>query len=516
MARILVVGGAGYVGSATVAYLLDRGHDPWVLDDLSTGFRELILTRGFTHAQAGDSEAVKKLLDTEKFDCVMYFAARSLVGESVQKPQEYFENNVVQTQRLLETLLESARNGNPGHGKLIFSSTCAVYGDPGTDQIDESCPKKPINPYGESKLAAEKMLERMAVDQGLQSIALRYFNAAGADPKLRVGEWHYPETHLIPRILKSCLDGSAVEILGTDYETDDGTCVRDYIHVTDLARAHEAAMLRLLKLPENSKGKFEAYNLGSENGFSVREVIEGAMLITKKTFPVVERPRRPGDPARLVADSRMAQKILGFQIRHSLEDIISDAFKWEQKKAGLKRKAIFLDRDGTLNEDPGYLSDPEQVKILPQVPEALSLLNRAGYLLLVVTNQSGIGRGLIRPEILPKINDRVNSYFRPTGGVIREFLNCIHIPEDRCVCRKPEPKLLIDAAREFNLDLSKCYMVGDKLSDIEVGPRAGVKASVLVRTGEGGKTEAALKPGQAAFIGSSLLEVANWILSQGT
>jgi UDP-glucose 4-epimerase len=511
MARVLIVGGAGYVGSATVAHLLDRGHDPWVLDDLSTGFRELVLTQGFTHARAGDTEAVKELLAEQKFDCVMHFAARSLVGESVQKPQEYFENNVMQTQALLETLIAS---GHPGHRKFVFSSTCAIYGDPRTPQIDESAPKKPVNPYGESKLAAEKLLERMASDQGLQAIALRYFNAAGADPKLRVGEWHHPETHLIPNVLKACLSGKSVQMFGTDYDTEDGTCVRDYIHVMDLARAHEAAMLRLLKLPENPRGKFEAYNLGSENGFSVREVIEGTMLITGKKVKIDECPRRPGDPSTLVADSQIARKMLAFQTQYSLEDIIGDAYRWEQKKSQLKRKAVFLDRDGTLNEDPGYLSDPEQVKVLPGVPEALGRLKRAGYLLIVVSNQSGIGRGLIRPEILPKIHDRVNSFIRPSGGVINEFFFCTHIPEDRCVCRKPEPKLLIDAAREFNVDLSKSFMVGDKVSDVDVGPRAGVRASVLVRTGEGAAAEKALKPGQASFIADSLTEAVDWILSQ--
>jgi UDP-glucose-4-epimerase GalE len=513
MAKVLVVGGAGYVGGATVAHLLDQGHDPWVLDDLSTGFRELVLTRGFTHARVGDTEAVKKLLATEKFDCVMHFAARSLVGESVRKPEEYFENNVVQTQRMLETLIES---GHPGHRKLIFSSTCAIYGDPQTPQIDESCPKKPINPYGESKLAAEKLLERFAADQGLQAIALRYFNASGADPKLRTGEWHHPETHLIPRVLKAVLENSTVEVFGTDYETEDGTCVRDYVHVMDLARAHEAAMLRLLKLPAGAPGKFEAYNLGSENGFSVREIIEGVMLITGKTVRVVDRPRRPGDPSILVADSQMAQKILGFKIQYSLEEIIGNAYSWEQKKSRMKRKAVFLDRDGTINEDPGYLSDPDQVKILPEVAEALSALKRAGYLLLVVSNQSGIGRGLIQPETLPKIHDRVNFLLRPTASTINEFFYCTHIPDDHCACRKPEPKLLLDASREFDVDLSKSYMVGDKISDIEVGPRAGVRASLLVRSGEGKTTEAAMKSNQASFTGNSLLEVANWILAQET
>lgn len=516
MAKVLVVGGAGYVGSAVVAYLKDHGHEPWVLDDLSTGHAQQILTAGFTHAQAGNVETVKKLLSEQKFDCIMHFAARSIVSESVQKPDEYFENNVVQTQRLIEVMLES---GHPGHRRLIFSSTCAVYGDPGVDQIDESCAKNPVNPYGESKLATEKMLERLARDQGLQTTALRYFNAAGADPKLRVGEWHHPETHLLPNVLRACLEGGEVQIFGTDYPTEDGTCVRDYIHVNDLARAHEAAMLRLIRLegtPLASRGKFEAYNLGSENGFSVREVIEGCGLITGSEPKVVERQRRAGDPATLVADSRLAQKVLGFKIEHSLEDIIRDAHQWEKKKLQSRAKAIFLDRDGTLNEDPGYLNDPDQVKILPMVGEALASLKRAGFQLIVVSNQSGIGRGLIQPENLSLVNDRINARLRPSAGSIDEFICCIHRPEENCSCRKPQPGLLLAAKQIFNLDFSKCYMIGDKMSDIDVGLNAQLKASVLVRTGDGKKTEAELKPGQAGFIADSLLEAANWILSQET
>ena len=516
MAKVLVVGGAGYVGSAVVAYLKDRGHEPWVLDDLSTGHSQLILSEGFTHAQAGDTAVVKKLLSERKFDCVMHFAARSIVSESVRKPDEYFENNVVQTQRLIEAMLES---GHPGHRRLIFSSTCAVYGDPGVDRIDESCAKNPINPYGESKLAAEKMMERLARDQGLQTVALRYFNASGGDPKQRVGEWHHPETHLLPNVIKACLEGGEVQIFGTDYPTEDGTCIRDYIHVNDLAAGHEAAMLKLIKLegtPQASRGRFEAYNLGSENGFSVREVIEGCMLITGLKPKVIEQPRRPGDPPILVADSALAQKALGFKIEHSFEDIIRDAFEWKKKSVKTPAKAIFLDRDGTLNEDPGYLNDPDQVKILPTVGEALASLKRAGFHLIVVSNQSGINRGFIQPEILPKVNDRVNSYLRPSAGAIDEFICCVHKPEEDCACRKPKPGMLEAGRKMFNLDLSKCYMVGDKMSDIVVGNNAHVKASVLVRTGEGKKTEGELKPGQAAFIADSLLEAANWILSQET
>jgi UDP-glucose 4-epimerase len=509
MARVLVVGGAGYVGSAMVAHLLDQAHEPWVLDDLSTGFKNLVLCPGFTHAQAGNTEAVKKLLAEQKFDCVMHFAARSLVGESFNKADEYYENNVLQTQRLVEAMLES---GHPCHRRLIFSSTCAVYGDPRTDRIDESCAKKPINPYGESKLAAEQWLERMTREQGLQAIALRYFNAAGADPKLRTGEWRSSETHLIPRVLKACHEGGEVEIFGTDYSTEDGTCLRDYIHIMDLARAHIAAMARLIGL---KGGKFEAYNLGCENGFSVREVVEGCQLITGKTVTVLERGRRAGDPEVLVADSQLAQKVLGFRVEHSLEDIIRDAYRWEEKKSKLRRRAVFLDRDGTLNEDPGYLSHPDQLKLLPGVPEAVAALKRAGYLPVVISNQSGVNRGLIMPEDLPRIHDRLNSLLRSEGAVVQEFYLCFHKPEEGCDCRKPQPGLILAASKELGLDLAKSYMIGDKISDVEVGINAGLRGSLLLRTGEGRKAEAELKPGQASFIANSLTEAVDWIQAQG-
>lgn len=518
MAKVLMIGGAGYVGSSVTAYLHDQGHQTWILDDLSTGYLDLVAgsgARGFTHAQAGNKQAVSELLSQQKFDCVMYFAARSLVGESVQKPEEYFENNVTQTEQLLEVLIAS---GHPGHRRFVFSSTCAVYGDPGVERIDETCAKKPISPYGQTKLAAEQLLERFARDQALQTVSLRYFNASGADPKGRVGEWHHPETHLIPRVLKACIEQGTVQIFGDDYETEDGTCVRDYVHVNDLARAHAAAMMRMIKLegtPAASRGRFEAYNLGSEFGFSVGDIVEACARITNKAPSVEILDRRPGDPALLVADSQLAQKVLGFKIEHTLDEIISDAYVWEKKKSRMKRKAVFLDRDGTLNEDPGYLNDPNAVKILETVPEALAKLKAAGFLPIVVSNQSGINRGLVSPENLPKIHDKINSYLRPAGGVIFDFIPCIHKPDDGCDCRKPKPGLLLEAQKKFNLDLSRSYMIGDKASDIGAAKNAGVKASVLVRTGEGRRAETELEPGQATFIADSLEQAADWILSQG-
>ncbi len=327
MANVLVIGGAGYVGSAACARLLDQGHSVWVLDDLSTGHREFLsrlhLEKRFIHARAGDRKAVSELLKKTPFDCAMHFAAKALVAESVQKPLEYFENNVEQTRVLLETLLD---HDVP---RFIFSSTCAIFGDPGTSSIDEELPKKPINPYGETKLEAEKLMARLAKERGLRAIALRYFNAAGAEPKLRVGEWHENETHLIPNILKAALSGKAVDVYGTDYPTPDGTCVRDYVHVSDLAAAHVAAMTRLLREP-GDHGKFEACNLGSECGYSVKEVIRACEKVTHQKINTVEKPRRSGDPPRLVANSRLAKKELEFEIRFPLEEIVRTAWEWEK------------------------------------------------------------------------------------------------------------------------------------------------------------------------------------------
>jgi len=514
MARVLIIGGAGYVGGSTTLYLRDQGHQPWVLDDLSTGLYTIPEGVGFTHCQMGDSARVRELLARERFDCVMHFAAKSLVSESVEKRDEYFENNVIQTERLVEALIGSQ---HPGHRKILFSSSCAVYGDPKTPVIDESCAKKPLSPYGETKLAVEKLLERYAWDHGVQSIALRYFNAVGADPKLRIGENHHPETHLLPRILKACLNQTPIELYGTDYPTEDGTAIRDYIHVWDLARAHEAAMLKLLRLPaglKSDQGRFEAYNLGSENGFSVREVIEGCFMLSGKKTQVIEKPRRAGDPAVLVADTMLARKVLGFEIKHSLEDAIRDSLGWEMKKLEAMRKAVFLDRDGTLNEDPGYLNDPEKVKLLPGVEESLSKLKEAGFLLIVISNQSGVGRGLIEPLILPKIHDRLNRLLAPSGAMIDHFESCLHRPEEDCDCRKPKPKLIRDAARELSVDISRSYMVGDKISDVDAGRNAGCKKTILVCTGWGDQAVKQLKSGQADFVGAKLSEVANWILSQ--
>lgn len=325
MAKILVVGGAGYVGSSISCYLVDQGHDIWVLDDLSTGYRERVQGNGLTVARAGDDKAVSELLESQSFDCVMHFAAKCLVEESVKHPEIYFENNVEQTEKLVNTLLDHGIN------QFIFSSTCAVFGDPGEQRIHENLAMNPINPYGETKVEAENVLKNAVENRGLNAIVLRYFNVCGADEKLRTGEDHHPETHLIPLIFKAAIEGNSFQIRGTDYPTPDGTCIRDYIHVTDLAVAHEAAMNRILE-KGNAGGSFESFNLGSEGGYSVREIFQAIENTLGRAIPVVETGRRPGDPPQLVANSEKARKELGFEIRYPLTRIIETAWAWEQKK----------------------------------------------------------------------------------------------------------------------------------------------------------------------------------------
>jgi len=511
MAKILVVGGAGYVGSTTCAWLQDQRHDVWVLDDLSTGVFELVLTQGqsdrFVFGQAGDEALVSQLLEKVKFDCVLHFAARSLVSESFLYPKEYHENNVLQTERLVHVLLKA------GVRNFIFSSTCAVFGNPGDVPIHEQLAKSPVNPYGQSKLDVERILEKLAQTHSLHAIALRYFNAAGAEPQMRVGEWHEPETHLIPKILKAAIQGQPLEIYGTDYSTPDGTCIRDYVHVWDLAQAHGAAVERLLSRNQIQEGVFEAYNLGSGRGFSVKEMVAACEEVTGQKLTVIEKERRPGDPARLVANSDLAQKVLQFkQDKGNLKEILSSAWEWEKKKARLLRRAVFLDRDGTLNEDPGYIHDPTQVKLYASVGEALALLKAAGYLLVIVSNQSGVGRGLIAQENIPLIHARFDELLKAWKVNIKHYALCFHRPEDDCDCRKPKPKLILDTAHLFGIDLSCSYMIGDRISDLAAGYAAGCRGSILVRTGEGSVTANQLQRGQAAFVCDTLLQAAEWIL----
>jgi UDP-glucose 4-epimerase len=506
MASVLVVGGAGYVGSSVAVHLLDRGFDVWVLDDLSTGHRALVpdavIQAGrFIQARAGERAVVEPLLKAQGFDVVLHFAAKSLVAESVKFPELYRENNVDQTRLLLESMLAS------GIHRFVFSSTAAVYGDAGSEEITEDLPKRPINPYGETKLAVERMLEDYAKSHGLRSIALRYFNAAGADERLRTGEWHEPETHLIPNILAAAMENRAVSVFGGDYPTPDGTCVRDYVHVEDLAVAHAAAVERMLTDPQAVPG-FEAFNLGSQSGFSVNEVIAEAERVIGRPIARNLQPRRPGDPAILVANSERARDVLGFQVSpDSLTKIVRSAYEWEKKKRS-KKKAVFLDRDGTLNVDPGYLSDADQFELLPGVEDALARLSDAGYLLVVVSNQSGVGRGMITMPQLHAIHSKLDRLIGLKGVRIHSYALCVHHPDEDCDCRKPKPKLLEETAKRYGIDLSQSFMVGDKFSDVEAGRNAGVRESLLVETGYGAEEKKHLSSEESVFVADLAAAVA--------
>jgi UDP-glucose-4-epimerase GalE len=332
MSRILVVGGAGYIGSHMVKALLAHGDDVHVLDNLSRGHRDAIGTAKLIEADLLDPPALARALAATRFDAVMHFAALCYVGESVQKPREYWRNNVVGTVNLLDAMLDAdVRN-------FIFSSTCSTFGDPVEIPMRESHPQRPINPYGATKLAVETILREYAAAYGMNSVSLRYFNAAGCDRDGSLGERHSPETHLIPLVLQEALrvrDGAdakatALVVHGGDYDTPDGTCIRDYVHVEDLADAHARA---LGKLREGLAGA-SFYNLGIGKGFSVLEVIESARRVTG--IPVQYRvgPRRPGDPPRLVADAGAARRDLRWQPSFTnLDDIVATAWRWFSKKS---------------------------------------------------------------------------------------------------------------------------------------------------------------------------------------
>src|SRR3989440_398355 len=315
--KILVVGGAGYIGSVCAELLLDEGHSVAIFDNLSEGHRAAIDSRAeFFEADLQDRQSIEEALRKQKPDAVMHFAANALVGESMQNPSKYFRNNIANGLNLLDAMVSA------GIGKIIFSSTCAIFGPPERVPIDETMAMRPINPYGESKLAFEKILRWYDEIHGLKFIALRYFNAAGASAKF--GEDHRVETHLIPNVLKVALgEKPAVEIFGTDYETPDGTCIRDYIHIIDLARAHILAL---------NSDKSDFYNLGTGGGASVREVIDSCRKITGRKIDIVEKPRRPGDPPRLIASSEKIKRELGWKPQfQSLDAIIESAWKWHQK-----------------------------------------------------------------------------------------------------------------------------------------------------------------------------------------
>ena len=318
---ILVTGGAGYIGSHVVKELKRHGYEPIVYDNLQTGHREAVRNGPLVLAGLADAETLKKTLRSHSVDSVMHFAADSLVGESVQNPRKYFNNNVRNSLQLLEILAELKIR------KFIFSSSAAVYGEPSTVPIPEEHPCSPTNPYGETKWILEKILEAFHARGKIDYISLRYFNAAGADPDGDLGEDHAAETHLIPLVLRAALDNASVPIFGTDYDTPDGTCIRDYIHVTDLAEAHILALKGLMD--GKSSG---VYNLGNGSGYSVREVLKTAENVTAKKITSYEATRRPGDPPRLVASSDKIQRELGWIPKYpELTTIIQTAWEWHKK-----------------------------------------------------------------------------------------------------------------------------------------------------------------------------------------
>lgn len=318
--NILVTGGAGYIGSHTVHGLRDKGYNIVVFDNLSKGHSQAV-PQGIplVTGDIRDKELLQTTLRKHHIEAVVHFAADSLVGESMEHPAKYYQNNVVATLALLESMLAC------GVKKLVFSSTAAVYGEPERYPITEDMPTQPTNVYGRTKLVIEGMLADFAQAYDLAYVSLRYFNAAGAHLSGRIGEDHTPESHLIPLVLKTALgQRQAIGIYGTNYATADGTCIRDYIHVLDLAEAHVLAVAHLL-----AGGGSKIYNLGSEHGFSVRQVIDKAKQITGIDFPVQETGRRSGDPAILVASAERIRKELGWQpVRSGLSEIIADAWKW--------------------------------------------------------------------------------------------------------------------------------------------------------------------------------------------
>lgn len=321
---ILIAGGAGYIGSHAVKALSRAGYRPLVYDNLVTGHRDAVLSADFILGDLNDRTKLDQVFGLHQIKAVMHFAASCLVGESVTDPLKYWRNNVAATVGLLETMqAHDCRS-------FIFSSTAATFGEPERTPIDETHPQRPINPYGASKLVVEQMLADCERAWGLKSVIFRYFNAAGADPDGELGERHDPETHLIPLVLQAIETGTPVGVFGDDWPTPDGTCVRDYVHVSDLAQAHLLGLERLL----SGKGS-AAYNLGNGDGVSVRQVLESAERVTGRPVPHRIVSRRPGDPAVLVASSKKAVDELGWRPRHaSLDRIVETAWRYRQKVTG--------------------------------------------------------------------------------------------------------------------------------------------------------------------------------------
>ncbi len=325
---ILVTGGAGYIGSHVARALRRSGYEVLLFDNLSTGFRSL--ARGFELIERDVADQARLRPVLSRVDAVLHFAAHAYVGESVEDPRKYFRNNVVASLSLLNSALDA------GIRHFVFSSSCAVYGVPARIPITEETPRVPVNPYGASKLFFENALEAYGRAYGLRSVSLRYFNAAGADESGEIGELHDPETHVIPLALAAAAGaGPELQIHGSDYPTRDGTCVRDYVHVSDLADAHVRALQHLeLRHPENDEPNSLALNLGTGHGYSVLEIIQAAERATGRPVPRKIGPRRAGDPPILVADAGKAREVLGWTPRRDLGDIMSSAWRWMQSCSG--------------------------------------------------------------------------------------------------------------------------------------------------------------------------------------
>jgi UDP-glucose 4-epimerase len=322
MSKVLVTGGAGYIGSVTAHLLRRRGYGVVIVDDLSRGYEHNVRELPFHKLHLSQTGALAELLSKEGVDAVIHFAAHSMVGESTRKPEHYFLNNTGGSASLFSAMIQANVK------RLVFSSTAAVYGTPMIVPIPEDLPFDPVNPYGESKVLVEKMLKWMDVCSGLSSIALRYFNACGADPESGIGEEHQPETHLIPLLIRAVVTGKPITIFGDDYDTPDGTCIRDYVHVADLAEAHVAAIEKLL-----AGGGSDVFNVGTGAGRSVLEVMQAVEQVTGRKVPHEIGPRRTGDPATLVANSHKLKLTLGWKPKFpELKDMVATAWQFDNKR----------------------------------------------------------------------------------------------------------------------------------------------------------------------------------------
>jgi UDP-arabinose 4-epimerase len=331
MQRVLVTGGAGYIGSHTAKALAQAGYEPVVIDNLSAGHRSAVLWGPFEHGDIADERFVRRILETHQIDAVAHFAANAYVGESVEQPRKYFNNNVVNSLKLLHAIIDV------GITRVVFSSTCATYGIAGETPITENHVQAPVSPYGESKLFVERALNWYGDAHSLRSVCLRYFNAAGADPSGRIGENHHPETHLVPLAIGAAQGWAPpVRVFGSDYETPDGTAVRDYIHVCDLADAH----VRAIRYLENG-GVSTAINLGTGRGHSVREVQLAVERIAQRRVPTTAHARRAGDAPFLVANARKAARVLGWKPRYTdLDEIVATAWRWHFSQTRMIAAAV--------------------------------------------------------------------------------------------------------------------------------------------------------------------------------